>query len=276
MSAGAGVVDAARAEVAKLLRQRGLLASTAGLFLAWKVVAWSSIRAGTGADALDDFTVNGFHLMARSSHYGLALWLLLLFIHAAGAIAGEGERGQLRLFLVRPVSRAAVYLGKLWALVVLIAVALVLDAALGVVIGLPLGFGDIADPGLQGDQYAASALAVDVLRSYLLTGFALVATGSVALCVSALCSQAGTAAAIALLALVTAVVVGFLFGAPIDRYLVTTWTMEWFSILDRLTLGTSVYRDPAAWVGGVVVSTATLVVSTVVGAAAFARREITG
>ena len=55
-----------------------------------------------------------------------------------------------------------------------------------------------------------------------------------------------------------------------------TWTMEWFGTLDKLTLGTSVYRAPAAWVGGTVVSLATLIVSTVLGGLVFKRREIAG
>lgn len=276
MSAGAGLVDAARAETFKLLRQRGLLISSAVLFMAWKLVAWLTIRAGAGANVLDDFEINGFHLMARSSHYGLALWLLLLFIHASGLIAGEGERGHLRLFLVRPVSRFHVYLGKLFAISVLVVIALVIDALLGFLFGLPLGFSDIADVAMQGDQYGAGALTFDLFQAYLLTGAAIIAAGSVALCVSAMCTQAGNAAAVSLLALVTAVVVGFLFGPPIDRYLVTTWAMDWFATLDKLTLGTSVYRAPAAWVGGLVVSVATLVVSTLLGGIVFSRREIAG
>lgn len=276
MTRGAGWTDACRVEVVKTLGQRGLLIATAALLAVFKGIVWLQIRGGSGAEELGDFTVNGFHLVARSAYLGLNAWLVLLVLHASGAIAGEAERGILRAFCTRPVSRPGLYAGKLCGLGALIAFALLADIVLGVACGLPLGFSDVADTDLEGARYGAASLTGEIAAAYLLTALAFLATASVGLMVSALCSQAGTAAALTIFVLVSAAAIGFVFQKPVDRYLITTWNQEWFAELDKLTSGTSVpFREPYARLAGTSVALATLVAAWIAGAFAFARREIT-
>ena len=271
----AGVLTIAGIETRKFLGQRAFLITTAILLLVWKLIVLFEVRGGHGVDALDDFQINGFYLMARSAGLGLTLWVVLLFVLASHSVAGEAERGQLRMLLVRPATRSAHYLGKLSALLVAIVGALCLDALLGVVVGgVSLGFGDVADADLQGELYSAGALSLDLLMAYLLTGLALFATVSLGLACSCLFRQSTTATTVGLLVLVTAAAAGFVFGEPLDRWLVTTWDLRSFSVLEKVTSGTSVYREAGDAVSAVVVPLGTLVGTTFLGWGSFSRRDV--
>ncbi len=263
-------------EVRKLLAQRGFLVISIVLLVVWKLIVLLEIRAGGIADGLDDLRVNGFYLVARSAGYGLVVWMLLLYVLATQSIAGEGERGQLRMLLPRPIARGSIYLGKLAVLLVATTFATVVDAALaGAIGGAFLGFEDVADITLQGPAYSASSLTASLALAYLVTNLAVFATSSVALCVSALFRQATTATSVSLLVLVTIGAVGFVFGEPLDRWLVTTYDTSAFASVEKLTAGTSVYREPGETAWAVLVPLGTVVVTAAIGMLAFGRRDVT-
>lgn len=271
----AGILTVARIEARKLLGQRAVLILSLLLLLCWKGIVLLEMGSGPMDEGFLDFEVNGFYLMARSARFGLALWVALLMVLAAHSIAGEAERGQLRMLLVRPVSRRTYYLGKQLALWAVILLVLLVDGALGLLCGsLSHGFGDVADTSLQGDLYGAASLSGQLLRAYLLTGLALAATGSIALCISALFRQATTAITVSLLFLLLAAAVGFVYGAPLDRFLVTTWDVRSFSTLEQLTSGTSVYQPPSEIVWACAVPLLTAVVTTLVGVIVFRQRDL--
>jgi len=271
----AGILTVAGIETRKLFGQRAFLITTVVLLLAWKLIVLLEIKNGGAADALLDFRINGFYLMARSAGLGLTLWVVLLFVLASHSVAGEIERGQLRMLLVRPATRSAHYLGKLAALLVATVGALFVDALLGVAVGgFSLGFADVADTDLQGQLYSAGALSVDLLLAYLLTGLALFATASLGLALSCLFRQSTSAITVGLLLLVTAAAAGFVYGDPLDRWLVTTWDLRSFSTLEKITSGTSVYRDTGDALFAVAVPLLTLLVTTLLGWASFRRRDV--
>ena len=271
----AGILTVSSIETRKLLSQRSFLLTTLLLLLAWKLIVLYEVTAGGQADGLLDFKINGFYVVARSAGIGLTLWVVLLFVLAGNSLAGESERGQLRMLLVRPATRSSHYLGKLCALLVATVLALILDALIGTVVGgVSLGFGDVADTSLQGEMYSSGALTLDLLIAYLLTGLALLATASLALCLSALFRQATTAITIGLLLLVTLSAVGFVYGDPIDRFLVTTWDLRSFSMLEKVTAGTSVFRQSGDTLWAVMVPILTLAGSTGLGLLSFRSRDI--
>ncbi|MFH0943864.1 MAG: ABC transporter permease subunit [Planctomycetota bacterium] len=271
----AGILTVSSIETRKLLSQRSFLLTTLLLLLAWKLIVLYEVIAGGKSDGLIDFEINGFYLVARSAGIGLTLWVVLLFVLAGNSLAGESERGQLRMLLVRPATRSSHYLGKLLALLAATLLALTADALIGALVGgFFLGFGDVADTSLQGEMYSSGALALDLLIAYLLTGLALLATASLALCLSALFRQATTAITVGLLLLVTSSAVGFVYGEPIDRFLVTTWDLRSFSVLEKVTAGTSVYRQSSDTVQAVLIPLITLAVSTWVGLLSFRSRDV--
>ncbi|MBI4879539.1 MAG: ABC transporter permease subunit [Planctomycetes bacterium] len=273
----AAILTAAAVEVRKLAGQRAFLVATLLLLLVCKLIVLMEIEADGAAAGLDDFHVNGFYLMARSAWLGLTLWLVLFYVLVCQSIAGEGERGQLRMLLVRPLPRSAFYLGKLLAAAAAVGVALLLDALLGLAVGgLALGFGDVADTSLQGDLYSAGALALGLLRAYLLTGLALFATAGVGLLVSALCALSASATTVGLLVLVTLGAAGFVAGSPLDQWLVTTWSLHSFGVLEQVASGTSVYRDGGETLRALCVPLATLLLTSAGGLALFRRRDVAG
>lgn len=265
----------AAVELVKLRSHRGFVFFSLALLVGWKLLALVEIRAGDDGGGLDDISLNGFYLTARSAGFGLMLWGVLLAVLVAQSIAGEAERGQLRMLLVRPVTRAGHYLGRTGAWFVATTVAVLADAILSVAIGAPtLGFGDVADVGLQGEAYGAAALRVDLLVAYLRTDLALFSIAAVALAVSALARQATTAITATLLVLAASGGVGFVLGAPIDRWLFTTWSLRSFAVLERITAGTTVYPEPGEALLAIGVPLGTAVLATVVGLAAFTRRDV--
>lgn len=278
MSAG-GFARGARVlavELAKLRAQRAFWIVTLVLLAAAKgLVLWEVVARGPG-DGLEDVSLNGFFVAARSAGLALAAWALLLTVAAAQSIAGELERGQLRAALVRPVSRRAHYLGKLAALAAVVALAVAADLvlALGVGGGV-LGFSDVADVSLQGEAYGAPALWGEILLAYARTGLALVATAAVALAASAVARQATAAITGALGAIAAAAGAAFVLGAPVDRWIFWSWNLRSFERLEHFTAGTTVYRTPGdAWLA-VLVPVLTALGATLLGLLVFTRRDVT-
>lgn len=271
-----GIAAVAAIELKKLLGQRTFFVATLIVLLGWKLLALAELSAAGASAALEGFRLNGFYLMAHSALYGLATWVVLLYVMATQLVAAEAERGHMRLVLVRPVGRGAFYFGKLAALAVLVLAAVALDAVLGTALGgAALGFGDVADVELQGAQYAARAIAGDLAAAYFATGLAALATAAVGLCISALFQQATTATTVGLLVLVAAAAIGFLFGDPLADWLFTTYDTRAFDPIEKLTAGTSVYREPGGALRAVLVPLATLIASSALGSAVFARRDVT-
>ncbi len=272
-----GTARAAAVELTKLRAQRSFALVSLAILLGAKLLALVEIRSRGADELLDDVALNGFHLAARSAGSGLFLWAVLMAVLAAQSLAGEAERGQLRMLLGRPVSRAAHYLGRLVALLVATTAAVALDLLLSLAVGGPtLGFSDVADVQLQGEAFSAASLRVDLLLASLRTDLALFATAAVALAVSAVARQATTAIVSGLAVLAGGAGVAFVLGGPVDRFVFTTWIVRPFDVLERLTAGTSVYRAPGDAVLSVGVPLATAVVATLVGLAVFTRRDVSG
>jgi len=263
-------------EVRKVVAQRAFVWTSVVLFAATKGLAWLEVSAIDPERALDGITLNGFYLTARSAGPGLALFAVLLSVLTAQSIAGEAERGQLRMLLPRPVNRSSIYLGKLGALLVVAVLAAGLDAVLSVLIGAAtLGFSDVADVTLEGEQFGAARLSVDLALAYAKTALGVFGTASVALLMSALARQATTAITTTLLALAGSAGLAFVLGDPLARALFTTWDVRSFATLESLTAGTATYRDAADATLAWVVPLVTAAVTTVGGLAVFTRRDVT-
>ncbi len=264
-----------RAESMKL-RQRPLVLATAALLVGAKILALVHAHSQSAALAAEEIHVNAFYVLAQGGRFSFGPFALLLFVAAAQSLAGEQERGQLRMQLVRPVSRAAFFSGRLAAFVLAACVVAAADLVIGALAGSTLGFSDVADVDLQGERYGAGSLFLHVLLAYGLGTLALAAVSALALAISSFCAQATTAVTVGLLIGLAVIAIGFVFGERAERMLLPDYVLREFSELEKLTTGISVYRDGGATLRGVLVPLAWLVLAGLLGWRAFEKKEIRG
>lgn len=148
------------------------------------------------APILPDEEGSAFAYLAQSASMTMVLWWFLLLCLAAASISNERSRGILRMHLSRPVGRGAFLFARVGALLVVLALLLAADGAVGVLLAaLFRTFGDVADPALQGPQFAASSMALGVFRCYLLTFLGLAAALAMGVLFSVLTANPVTAIA---------------------------------------------------------------------------------
>ncbi len=276
-SSGSGSAFAAvvRAEFIKL-RRMPIVAATVLLLIGANLLALVLARQESAALLAEEIRVNGFYVLAMGGRCAFGPFALLLVVAATQSLAGEQERGQLRMTMVRPVSRAAFFGGRL-AVYVLVAFAVAaLDLLIGLAFGAPLGFADVADVAVQGDRYGAAAMTTHTLLAYGLGALALAGTAAIALAISSFCAQATTAVTAGLVIGFLFVAVGFVFGERAERFLLPNYVMREFHELVQLTTGVSVYRDAGATARGILVPLTWLVGGWLLGWRAFERKEIRG
>jgi len=139
---------------------------------------------------------SAFAYLAQSASMTMVLWWFLLLCLSAASISNERSRGILRMHLSRPVGRGAFLFARVGALLVVLFVLLLADAAVGVTLAaISRTFGDVADPALQGPQFAATSMALGVVRCYLFTFLGLAAALAMGLLFSVLIANPVTAIA---------------------------------------------------------------------------------
>lgn len=120
---------------------------------------------------------SAYVFLAKSAAISTKVWWFLLICLAAASLSGEHSRGILRMQLSRPVGRTSYFLAKLIAHLAAAFLLLCADAAVGTgLAALFRDFGDVADPALQGPQFAAVSMAWGVAESYALTFLGIAAT----------------------------------------------------------------------------------------------------
>jgi ABC-type transport system involved in multi-copper enzyme maturation permease subunit len=264
----------ARIELGKTWSQRTLPIAILVLAPLLKLLAVFELDRLAPEAQLDDIRLNGFYLATRSGRAVLALCAVLLFIDATQRIAAEAERGQLRMTLTRPVRRTTLYLGRLLALCVLIAAIVAFDLLLGIGVGFATrDFADVADVSMQGEQFGATALWGDLLRAYGLTALGLGAVASLGLCLSAWFRRAVSALTTGLLVLAGLALVALVFGDPLASFLPTTWVWRPLETMEKLTSGTSLYREPAEAFQATLACLGSFALTAAAGAWTFTRKE---
>lgn len=191
---------------------------------------------------------NGFAFLGLSSTYALFPAAFLLCIMAAASLSGEYAAGILRMTLTRPVSRASYFFSRsvYWALLALL--ILLADSATGVLMGgLGFDFTDVADPALQGPQFAARTMAWTTVEAYLLTYLGLVALTGTGLLISVLFKTPTSAMGAATASFFLLEGIRLIFREPAAIYTVTRYTREHLDQLTRLAQGVATYQPPGAF-----------------------------
>ena len=189
----AGLLVVLRAELMRLLATRafhGALLITA---------AAAAGRAWLAASALPENGVEsgaGWHGLAVGLQSGLVLTGFILVFAAARGLAGDAQTWVLRLALTRSASRGGAVAARL-ALGLLQLLALAVSCGVGALAGAALA-GDFGPLVLEGYELCDAALAREGIERVLLAVLpALAALHAFGLCISALCSGAVQAVALA-------------------------------------------------------------------------------
>lgn len=264
----------ARIELEKTWKQRTLAIAVLVLVPLLKGLALLELAHLAPEAQLDDIQLNGFYLAAHSSRWVCAIYAVLLFVDATQRIAAEAERGQLRMTLTRPVRRSTLYLGRMLALAVIVVALVGFDLLASVIAGFATrGFSDVADVALQGDQFGAAALWLDLLRAYALSACGLIAVAACGLWLSASFRRATTALTTGLLLFCGASLVALVFGDPLASMLPTTWVWRPLETMEKLTSGVSLFRVPGETAIAIAACVGCVVIAVGSGVVRFARRE---
>ena len=242
---------ALKVELAKLVRQRGVLVGLGVLALLVGLFAWGTWNfpgphlPGTAGG---EFIVGGKLKTAALLSYMLlrfplafeVLLPLLIATVAGGLLAGERHLGTLRTLLTRPVSRPALYLAKLM-------VAWLHATALALFLGafsLGLGFAIFGGGDLLPISSGSLTILVQktallrLLEGYLLAAAAMTAVASLGLFFSSLCDNPLTAAGLTVAFLLVS---GALTVLPYFE----SWRPH--LLTTHLSLGGQVFRVPIPW-----------------------------
>ncbi len=210
-----------------------LLPTVVAVFLAVSDVA---PRPGTGPAFLSAVLSNGKLFPAAALAIVLPLFLPVAVAVVAGdAVAGEAQAGTLRYLLARPVGRTRFLVAKLLSVVAFTALAVVLVAAVGYLVGTVLFPGGGAVPSTSGTSLSGSEATVRTLLALLYVGLSMLGVAAVALFLSTVTDSPLAAAlgAVAVL-VVSGVLVGLDAAASVQPYLPTRY---WLAFVD-------LFRDP--------------------------------
>jgi hypothetical protein len=117
-------------------------------------------------------------------------------------------------------------------------------------------FGDVADPALQGPQFAASAMTLSLFRCYALTFLGIAATLSLGLLFSVLSGNPTAAIAWAAGTGLVAEGLRLTLGDPLGAYIVTGYNSLHFEQLSRLARGIAEYTPPGYYTAAIAVPVA--------------------
>jgi ABC-type transport system involved in multi-copper enzyme maturation permease subunit len=219
---------------------------------------------------------SAYAYLANSASITMKIWWFLLLCLAAASLSGERSRGILRMHLSRPVKRESFYLSRLAAFLLAALCLLCADAFMGVVFAsIFRTFGDVADPALQGPQFAGSAMALSVVRCYALTFLGIAATISLGYLFSVLCAHPTTAIAWAAGSGLVIEGVRLTLGDPLSAYMVTGYNSLHFDQLRLLAQGTAQYTPPGFYTIAIAVPLAYCGVLNLVSLLILKRSDIT-
>ncbi|MBI4587042.1 MAG: ABC transporter permease subunit [Planctomycetes bacterium] len=171
-----------------------------------------------------DLEVGGYQCLAEALHHGLYLGSFIFLIYAAQVFSGERWSGQLRDLLAGPVRRGEVVLAKWLSLLAVLACFYFLVIA-GAAVSTVFFF-DLGDVREEGAVLVESAeLFADTIRALYLFLPPAVALFSMGLLISALTSNPGISAALAIVAMgVFELAKGIFSAGPrFRRYLFNDW-----------------------------------------------------
>jgi ABC-2 type transport system permease protein len=200
-------------------------------------------RPGQGPAFLSAVLTNGSLFSVAALAIVLPLFLPVAVAVVAGdAVAGEASAGTLRYLLVRPVGRTKLLVAKLVTVFVFVALAVVIVAGTGYVIGrLLLGTGSITQAtavSLSGTALTPGQIAVRTVIAIAYVAFSMVGVAAMALFISTLTDSPLTATLGALAFLIGSSLLLTLDAArALQPYLPTRY---WLSFID-------LFRDPILW-----------------------------
>lgn len=234
-----------RVEISKLLRRPRTWAAVALLILLPTIVAiflavtGIAPRPGTGPAFLTDVLRNGTLFPAAALAIVLPIFLPASVAVVAGdMIAGEAAAGTLRYLLLRPVGRTQLLVAKLVAAVTFIAMAVLLVAGTGYIVGR-YAFGVHPLSSISGGAPLSSQQVI--FRIGITIGFvawSMVGVAAIALFLSTM-TDSGLGAALGTLAVLVAstVLVTLDAAQSVRPYLLTRY---WLSFVD-------LFRNPILW-----------------------------
>lgn len=231
---------ALRLDLFRLRRRPALWIGLPLLLVAVKGAVFLGARAGAFG-GLD----NGFAFLSQSAADSLYLGAFLLGLYAAASLSGEYAAGMLRMYLPRPVSRANFFIHRSLHLSLVALGLVVLDALAGTLLaGAGFGFSDVADPALQGPQFAAAAMARASVEAYVLTFAGTAALASMGLVVSLFFRTAHGAMGVMAALLLVMEGVRVVFREPAATWMLTTHIRVHMDSLAQIARGIAVYRPP--------------------------------
>jgi ABC-type transport system involved in multi-copper enzyme maturation permease subunit len=233
-----------RMELFKLTRRPGVLLVFVLILIGFKGVA---LLAGSGGvDPAGEGSA--FAYLAESASITMKLWWFLFLCLAAASLSGERSRGILRMHLARPVARGRFFIARLESLLLAGISLFAVDALAGIgFAAIFRTFGDVADPALQGPQFAASAMAFSLFRCYLLTFLGVAATISLGLLFSVICSNPTTAIAWAAGTGLVMEAVRLTVGEEFGAWMMTGYNTLHFEKMNLLARGIADYTQPGFW-----------------------------
>jgi|GEM_PF-3550687 len=228
-----------RLELYRMTRRPRTALLVLAIILCFKGVV---LLAGGGESAAAGRGGSAFIYLAESASMTLKLGWLLLLCFAAASVSGDRSRGMLRMLLARPVDRVAFLLSRSASLLVVGGLILLADGLVGTGYALLFkSFSDVADPALQGPQFAASAMIWQVVRAYLMTYLGFAATLSLGLFVSTLCAHPTPAIAWAAGSGLALEGLRLVFGGDLGACIMTGYNSLHFERLSRLARGIAEY-----------------------------------
>ncbi len=233
-----------RMELFKLTRRPGVFVVFVLILIGFKAVA---LPAGSGGV---DPAAEGsaFAYLAESAKITMKLWWFLFLCLAAASVSGERSRGILRMHLARPVSRGRFFVARLESLLIAGVVLFAADALAGIgFAALFRTFGDVADPALQGPQFAEASMAFSLFRCYVLTFLGVAATISLGLLFSVLFPNPTTAIAWAAGTGLVMEAVRLTVGDQLGAWMMTGYNSLHFDKMSRLAGGIADYTEPGFW-----------------------------
>jgi len=254
-----------------LSRRRGWIALCLFMALLIKGVIFLAMRYGAFGDGMD----NGFAYLTMSGTYSLFLISFLMFIISASSLSGEYSSGLLRMYLTRPVSRTAWFLNRSLFLGLVVFLLLLLDAGAGLLYGsVGFDFKDVADPLLQGPQFAAGAMAVSTLKAYLYSFLAIFAVTSVGLMISVMFRAPVVAISVAAGLFFFMEGARHIFLEPTASYILTKYTSEQLRYLSSLARGFAEYQSSSYFLKEIGAPLVYLLLANTLGLFIFKKRDI--
>lgn len=228
-------------------------------------------RPGTGPAFLSAVLSNGALFSVAALAIVLPLFLpVAVSVIAGDAIAGEAQAGTLRYLLVRPTGRTRLLVAKLVTVFLFVAVAVVVVAGSGYLIGIAL-FGNqplAATASVSGTTLTQGQVFVRTLLAVAYVAFSMLGVAAMGLFLSTLTSSPLSATLGALAFLVgSSLLLTIDAAGPLQPYLPTRY---WLSFVDLL-------RDPILWRNverGVALQAVYVVVLLTAAWAVFAAKDV--